>query len=391
MGIESSLQESQPRTPSSIGPARQFVRSATNYPGLKLDHLNRLTDDTGMLQHAIFTVPNRAEGYATDDNARALMFTVFLNESDSVPLEPTALANPDWPVRYLAFLEHSFNAENKRFRNFLNYDGRWLEKQGSEDSHGRALWALGTLLGHSSDHGLRGASKRLWDVAVPTIVDFYSPRACAYALLGIAEYLGKYEDRSVQRIQRVLSNRLHEMYRSVQGSEWRWFENVVAYGNARLPQALLAVGAACKDETMISVGLESLEWLMQLQQCRETGNFKPIGSHGFYRRGGEQAQFDQQPLEAAGAISACLQAYRLTRDAKWLLAVSSSFNWFLGANDLKLPLYDSVTGGCRDGLHSDRVNENQGAESTLSFLMALLEIRSFEKTEAPSGKREGFA
>ena len=352
--------------------ARMTQKSLNQLPELKLNHVNALTDDTGILQHAIFTIPNRAEGYTTDDNARALICTVLLEQ-----LGEAESANPDWPFRYLAFLEHAFNPEKKRFRNFLGYDHRWMEDQGSEDSHGRALWALGTLLARSTNHGLRGAAGRLFEFSLPAVIEFYSPRACAYALLGIQEYLCSYPgDRDAQRVRFALARRLLDMYESIRRPDWKWFENVLAYGNARLPQAMLQVGSACSDDRMVSAGLEALDWLMKTQRCETNGHFVPIGSQGFYRQGGEKARFDQQPIEAAGAVSACLQAYRVTGDSRWRNEAWSAFNWFLGDNDLQLPLYDSVTGGCRDGLHPDRANENQGAESTLSFLMALLEMRS---------------
>jgi hypothetical protein len=164
------------------------------------------------------------------------------------------------------------------------------------------------------------------------------------------------------------------MYDSIRRPDWKWFENVVAYGNARLPQALLVVGSACSDERMVSSGLEALDWLMKAQQCETNHHFVPIGSQGFYHQDAEKARFDQQPVEAAGAVSACLEAFRVTGDRRWYGEAWSAFNWFLGGNDLKIPLYDSVTGGCRDGLHPERANQNQGAESTLSFLMALVEM-----------------
>jgi glycosyltransferase involved in cell wall biosynthesis len=386
-------------TPHVQFSARTTQKSLNQLPELKLHHVNALTDDTGMLQHAIFTIPNRAEGYTTDDNARALIFTVLLDqlrmdeqgvdelgldEAGKDRLAKVESANPDWPFRYLAFLEHAFNPEKKRFRNFLGYDHRWTEEQGSEDSHGRALWALGTLLARSANHGLRGAAGRLLEFSLPAAVEFHSPRACAYALLGIDEYLHSYPgDRDAQRVRFALARRLLDMYESIRRPDWKWFESVLAYGNARLSQAMLLVGSACGDERMLSVGLESLAWLMETQRCQANGHFVPIGSQGFYRQGGEKARFDQQPIEAAGAVSACLQAYRVTGDDHWHSKAWLAFNWFLGDNDLQLALYDSVTGGCRDGLHPDRANQNQGAESTLSFLMALLEMRSVENPRKP--------
>jgi glycosyltransferase involved in cell wall biosynthesis len=374
-------------------PRVQFSACATpktlnQLPTLKLSHVNALTDDTGMLQHAIFTIPNRAEGYTTDDNARALIFTVLLAQLDKDrgkgQFGKSESINPDWPFRYLAFLEHAFHPEKRRFRNFLGYDHRWIEDQGSEDSHGRSLWALGTLLARSENPGMRGAAGRLLEFSLPPALEFTSPRAWAYTLLGIQEYLNSYPgDRDAQKVRSVLSRRLLEMYEAIRRKDWKWFENVLAYGNARLPQAMLVVGSACGDDRMVFAGLEALDWLLKTQHCETNHHFVPIGSQGFYHQGGEKARFDQQPIEAAGAVSACLEAYRVTGDRRWRSEAWSAFNWFLGDNDLQLPLYDPETGGCRDGLHPDRVNQNQGAESSLSFLMALLEMRCLQKSERP--------
>jgi glycosyltransferase involved in cell wall biosynthesis len=367
--------------------ARVTHKTLDQLPTLNLSHLNRLTDDTGMLQHAIFTVANRAEGYTSDDNARALILTVGLEQLDKAEFgaistsDREALA-PNSSFRYLSFLEHAFNPAEGRFRNFLGYDRRWNEAKGSEDSHGRSVWALGTVLGRSRDIGLRNAAGRLFEFSLPAVIDFHSPRACAYTLLGIHEYLSAYPgDRDAQKVRSVLAGRLLDLYESIRHPDWKWFENVLAYGNARLPQAMLLVGAVCSDDRMLTAGLEALEWLTETQRCETNGHFVPIGSQGFYREGHEKARFDQQPIEACGAVSACLQAYRITGESRWHNEAWSAFNWFLGDNDLQVPLYDSVTGGCRDGLHPERANENQGAESTLSFLMALLEMRSLQKSE----------
>jgi len=366
--------------------ARAGRKTLDQLPELNVNHLHRLTDDTGMLQHSIFTIPNRKEGYTTDDNARALVFAVLLDQVEAVGLRRPQAVTADSSARYLAFLEYAFNPATARFRNFLGYNRRWIEANGtthaSEDCHGRALWALGTVLGRCEDSGLRGAAGRLFEYSLPAAVGFSSPRAWAYTLLGIQEYLDSYPgDRDAQRVRSALAQRLLRMYESVRAHDWNWFEDVLAYANARLPQAILLVGSACSDDRMISAGLESLDWLVTQQRCETNGHFVPIGSQGFYRKGGEKARFDQQPIEAAGAVSACLEAYRITGDNRWRSEACSAFNWFLGGNDLQVPLYDSVTGGCRDGLHPDRANQNQGAESTLSFLMALLEIRSLQEPQ----------
>ena len=388
-------------TPRVQFSARITPKSLNQLPELKLDHVNALTDDTGMLQHAIFTIPNRAEGYTTDDNARGLIFTVLLakfgngngngndKDKDKDRFGQANSAAPDFSRRYLSFLEHAFNPSNGRFRNFLSYDRRWNEPAGSEDCHGRALWSLGTVLGRSGDQGLRSAAGRLFEFSLPAALESYSPRAAAYTLLGIQEYLNSYPgDRDAQKIRSVLSRRLLEMYASIRRPDWQWFEDVVAYGNARLPQAMLVVGSSSSDDRMVSCGLEALDWLLKAQHCETNHHFVPIGSQGFYHQGGEKARFDQQPVEAAGAVSACLEAYRITGDGRWRSEAWSAFNWFLGDNDLQLPLYDSATGGCRDGLHPERANQNQGAESTLSFLMAWLEMRSLQKSERPTERLE---
>ena len=366
--------------------ARMIPKALDQLPELRFDHVNALTDDTGILQHAIFTIPNRGEGHTTDDNARALIFTVMLEQLGRGRAKKD-LSAPDFPSRYLSFLEHAFNPVNSRFRNFLGYDRRWNELGGSEDCHGRALWSLGTVLGRSTNQGLKSAAGRLFEFSLPTALEIYSPRAGAYTLLGVQEYLNSYPgDRDAQKIRSVLSRRLLEMYESIRRPDWKWFEDVVAYGNARLPQAMLVVGSACSDDGMITNGLEALDWLMKAQHCEANHHFVPIGSQGFYHQGGDKARFDQQPLEAAGAVSACLEAYRITGDKRWRGDAWSAFNWFLGDNDLQLPLYDSTTGGCRDGLHPERANQNQGAESTLSFLMALLEMQVLHDPE-PSTER----
>jgi glycosyltransferase involved in cell wall biosynthesis len=357
-------------------------------PALNLDHLRRLTDETGMLQHAIFAVPNYGEGYTTDDNARALILTMMLEQlglDQQAPTESAGIGN--LASRYLAFLELAFNAENGRFRNFLSYERKWNESQGSEDSHGRALWALGTVLGRSKDQALRGAAGRLFEIAAPAVVAFSSPRAWAFALLGIDEYLDSFPgDRDAQKLGSVLANRLVEIYRSVRTPDWVWFEDVLAYSNARLAQAVLIAGRRNFDEETVSVGMGALTWLSKIQRSAGKDHFVPIGSQGFYRKGREKARFDQQPVEAVGAVSACLEAYRTTGDEGWRKEAWSAFNWFLGDNDLQIALYDPITGGCRDGLHPERVNENQGAESTLSFLMALVEMRlAGELDNQPAG------
>lgn len=346
-------------------------------PALNTAHLLNMTDDTGILQHAIFSLPNCSEGYTTDDNARALIVAVQLQES----CDPGTLEHAKLARRYLAFLSFAFRSETGRFRNFLAYDRSWQEEVGSEDSHGRALWALGTALGHSEDAGMRGAAGQLFEAAAPAVIAFTSPRAWAFSILGMQGYLDWFPgDRVIQGIRNLLANRLLEAYERNHSKHWDWFEKSLAYSNARLPQALLLAGWRSENTRMIEAGSESLQWLLSEQHRNDDHVFVPIGSDGFHTEGASKARFDQQPVEACATIAACLQAHQITGSSHWQKEAWCAFRWFMGDNDLQITLYDATTGGCRDGLHPDRVNENQGAESTLSFLMALLDM---QKLAAP--------
>ena len=371
------------RNPRATFSAQNTEKKLDRLPAIKLDHLYRMTDHTGMVEHAVFVVPNYPEGYSTDDNARALIVTTLLEE-----LGVHAPANSaDLAARYLAFLWHAFDPATNRFRNSLNYECQWHEVEGSEDSHGRALWGLGTLLGRSKNAGLRGAAGRMFEIAIPAAVEFKSPRACAFALLGLQEYLDSFPgDRAALSASDALANRLLDSYRAHRSEDWKWFENGLSYSNARLPQALIRAGMRAANEEMVSAGLEALDWLLSLQRCDVRGHFVPIGSKGFYSKNSEKARFDQQPVEACAVVSACLQAHRATGKGRWRKEAWSAMNWFLGDNDLQIALYDPTTGGCRDGLHPDRANENQGAESTLSFLMALLEMHKLEAADGTGNR-----
>jgi glycosyltransferase involved in cell wall biosynthesis len=344
-------------------------------PALNLDHLRRMTDDTGMFQHAIFTVPNYREGYTIDDNARALTVSALLEELGN---EETS----ELTSRYFAFVWYAFNGETGRFRNFMNYQRKWMEDSGSDDSHGRTLWALGTVLGRSNTPALQSMAGWVFEKALPAILDTSSPRAWAFALIGIHEYLQRFAgDRRVSQVREQLAGRLLKLYQRNRADEWRWYEKSLSYCNAALPHALLMCGQRIPNNDMTEAGLESLSWLADLQHAEETGgHFVPIGSNGFYHQGGKRARFDQQPVEAQAMVSACLEAHRITGDKSWYKEARCAFDWFLGRNDLNLPIYDPTTGGCRDGLHPDRPNENQGAESSLAFLQSVLELRLAETT-----------
>jgi glycosyltransferase involved in cell wall biosynthesis len=357
--------------------SRHVPRSSAALPEPNFDHLSLLTDPTGILQHCNFSVPSYAEGYCLDDNARALLLTALVEDSGtSDPKLVRTLA-----TRYLAFVSHAFDPKTRRFRNFLSYARQWKEQVGSDDCHGRAIWALGAVIGRSTDPGRQSLAGWLFHAGLASVVELTSPRAWAYSLLGIAEYLHAFSgDSHVQTVQRDLAARLLDLFRRSSAPGWPWFEDRLTYCNARLPQALLVTSEWSDDEEMHAVGLRTLDWLVEMQTTDDY--FSPIGSNGFYPRGGERARFDQQPVEAGATVSACLDAGRITGDGRWFMRARRAFDWFLGQNELHRPLYDPATGACHDGLHPDRINKNQGAESTLSFLLALFELSSSDRIGA---------
>jgi glycosyltransferase involved in cell wall biosynthesis len=379
------------RASLSVRPRQAFAaRTLDNrpyeLPPLKLDHLFRMTDNTGIFQHAIFNVPNFAEGYCTDDNARAFILTLLLEETTSLA---TQRQFEHLASTYVAFLWAAFDQETCRFRNFMDHQRRWLERAGSEDSHARALWAAGTALGRSTKEGHRNLCALLFQRGLPTVESFTSPRAWAFALLAIHEYLRAFSgDRNANQVREILTNRLVELFRANSSKDWMWFEPVVTYDNARLSHAVILTGYWTSRGDVVEIGLRSLRWLVE-QQKADGDHFAPIGSNGFWTRGTECARFDQQPLEAYAMIAACVEAYSLTSDPMWQRAARRCFEWFLGRNDLGESLYDSSTGGCRDALHSDRVNQNQGAESSLAFHLALAEMTRAEAVLAREVKRSG--
>jgi hypothetical protein len=347
-------------------------------PPWRFEHLMRMSDSTGVFQHAIHAVPWFEHGYCTDDNARALLLTVLLEETAE---ETGGIRNLQTTAA--AFLQHAFAEETGRFRNFMSFERHWLEESGSEDSHGRALWALGALVGRTRREGLRAWAASLMERALPSVPAFTSPRAWAFTLLGLHEYFRTlHGDLLAQRLRGELAGKLLALFKSNASPDWPWFEDIVAYDNARLPQALILAGRYTGNAEMKTTGLRALEWLME-NQTGIGGCFRPVGSNGFWLRGGESARHDQQPLEACACAGACIEAFHATGDPEWKSRAARAFEWFLGANDLRLPLHDATTGGCHDGLHDNRVNGNQGAESTLSFLLALAEMRALENA-APS-------
>jgi hypothetical protein len=345
-------------------------------PQPKLDHITRLTDNVGILQHAKFIVPDRYHGYCTDDNARGLIAVLMAQDMIADVSDISNLT-----CTYLSFLDHAFNEENGRFRNFMGYDRRWLEEVGSEDSHGRAIWGLGEAVALSKSENIQAAAQSLFEKALPALTDFNSPRTWAFALVGTHAYLRKFSgDSKVRRVRERLAEKLYRQFQENASHDWPWIENTVAYANGKIPQALIMSGRWSRSDEMLQAGLQSLEWLLKIQTDPK-GHIVPVGNNGWFPRGGEKARFDQQPIEVLNLIEACRKAYEATNDAKWLNHAQRCLEWFLGRNDLNAPLYDHNTGGCCDGLHADGPNLNQGAESTLVCFLSLLNIHQLRSLQ----------
>jgi glycosyltransferase involved in cell wall biosynthesis len=336
-------------------------------PEIRLDHLRRMTDGTGLLQHALYSTPWRQHGYTTDDNARALRFVIryrsFFRDDSVLPLAQT----------YLAFLVHAFNEKTGRFRGHLGYDRTWSDDAGSEDCQGRALVALADTLVAAQGDALAAIAKEIFDRALGPLKGFTAPRAWSWVILACDRYLKRFGGvREVRRLRDYMAHRLLDIFQEHTTPEWPWPENEVTYDNARLCEALILAGQVTDHGEKVSLGTKTLEWLLKVQTAPENEHLSLIGNNGWMTREGKRARFDQQPLEASALLSACQVAYHATSDKKWLWGMKKCFGWFLGSNDLNVPLYDFKTHGCHDGLHEDGASENQGAESTLAWLSALL-------------------
>ena len=342
-------------------------------PDMQIGHFLSMCDDTGLFQHAVHSVPDRSHGYCVDDNARALLLACALNNPGEQRLSEVLTA------RFAAFVQHAWNRDTGRFRNFMSFNRDWLEDSGSEDSHGRTLWALGECARRDASPSRRLWASALFAEALPTAETFRSPRAWAFTLLGLGSYCAvTSDDLRAQEVRRFLADRLMSALAAVETQDWVWFEEGLAYDNARLSQALMLTGMATQTPAYVDAGLRSLRWLMTRQTAPE-GHFRPVGTAGFGERRQHPRAFDQQPVEATATIAACLTAWRANGDAEWEAIATNVFAWFLGSNDLSVALVDLHTGSCRDGLHPDRANENRGGESVVSYLLGLAEIRQLAR------------
>ena len=347
-------------------------------PEVDLRHLRILTDDTGIFQHAIHSTPDRRHGYCMDDNTRALITTALVWDQTHDPMVLPLMQT------YLSFITHAMDHASGRFRNFLLYDRRWSEDEphGSEDSHGRALWGLGIATALCPHESMIALVTQLFMEGLPVTERFTSPRAWAFAILGIHGYLRRFGgDSEVRRYRQVLTDKLADLFVNNVTDDWPWCEDRLVYCNAKLPHALLISGKWMQRNDLIDMGKRSLQWLLDVQTS-DSGMLSIVGSDGWWVRGQERAQFDQQPVDVHALLDACIEAYHVTREVHWIKQARKAFNWFLGDNDLRTPVYDFTTGGCRDGLQVDRVSCNQGAESTLAWLMSLLLMYELQTEQA---------
>lgn len=395
--VATQIIEERRRKPRPLLPVAREMIAVETLPEINLKHLRMMTDDTGIYQHAIYTIPDRHHGYCTDDNARALVAALryygLTRDESILPLAST----------YLAFMHSAFNRSNGRFRNFMSFERRWLEEAGSEDCHARALWALGEAVALAPDDGVLGYTTRLFNDALKASDAFTHPRAWAFTLVGVHMYLRRFSgDTCARRVRDGLAHRLYDAFKKTATAEWPFCEDVVTYDNAELPHALLLSGQWLPAPEMTEQGLRTLRWLLDIQ-TNPNGHISLIGCDGWYRKGGDRAVFDQQPVEIMSLVDTCAEAYRATGHAQWGDEIRRCLDWFLGKNDVGAPLYDFRTGGCRDGLSPQGANQNEGAEATLAFLISLMtayEITGSGKIEniwqgmtevAPAASNAGFA
>jgi uncharacterized protein YyaL (SSP411 family) len=333
-------------------------------PEPSLEHLKRLTDDTGLLQHARYTIPYREEGYCTDDNARAVIVTTkyYARYHDQQALQLFD--------RYLAFVLHSQNSDGS-VKNLMNFDRTWRKNESGNDALGRVLWALGMVLAKPPSPAYLPIIKEYFENSA-VCVEKQSPRGMAYAILGMSDYLKRFpEAGDIKRQMEIAADSLMAQYEKNNFPNWQWFDGALTYDNAVLPYALFVAGVTLGNK-YLEVAEKTCEFL--LANIFNGHHFSFIGCQGWYKRGGTRATFDQQPIEAASIVLMLRAAYDATQNNKYLILQRKAFEWFLGENDLHIPLYDFRTKGCSDGLMSDGVNPNQGAESTLSFLLSLLTL-----------------
>jgi len=358
-------------------PKETTGRVRLSLPEPRLDHLDRMTDDTGLIQHATHAVPNRLHGYSIDDVARGLIVVAMhhslFREHDVLKHFHT----------YLSYILHA-RLDNGRFHNFLSYDRRWLDTVGSDDSQGRVLWSLGFVVAHAPDDSSRQLCRQLFDQSLHTLDDTAFIRPRAFAILGCYDYLSRFPDAvGVRDVMRHCADGLVEAFDRFAGPGWPWCASAATYDNARISQAMILAGIALEETRYREFGIKSLDWLLDVQRG-DGGQISLIGNNGWLKRNGPKPPFDQQPVEIAALVAACQAAHRATGDVGYLTHMRRCFDWFLGSNDLGIPMVDFKSRGCYDGLLPSGVNQNQGAESLVSWLLSLLAMHEIQTADQDS-------
>jgi hypothetical protein len=334
-------------------------------PEFSLDYVMHLTNDTGIIQHAKYGIPNWKEGYCTDDNARALIMSLMANQlgyNEALRLMPA----------YMSFLQFMQN-DGGYFRNFLSYRNEFLDKMGSEDAFGRTIWALGYLVHHAPNNGYCKFGEELFHKALPNFRNLTHLRGISNTIIGVTYYLKTHPcEHVVQNSLDYLTESLINAYHASHGRSWRWFEDYLTYDNAILPLALLHSAEITRNEEVRYIAFESLEFLESVTMGPRY--FNPVGNQGWYSRDGKMPSYDQQAIDIMAMVLMYQQAHRMTGDPRYLKKLFSVYSWFLGENSLCVPLYDNETKGCCDGLHPNGMNLNQGAESTLAYLISHLAV-----------------
>ena len=342
------------------------------FPKFKLTHLLSLTDDTGIIQHAKHSISNRMTGYTIDDNARALIVAIrsYNLSRDAQSFELTK--------KYLSFIQYC-QRKDGMFHNLLSYDRRFLDRIGSEDSYGRAIWALGNVISSKIYENIKLTAKFILDNAIKNYKEINSVRAKAFAINGLYEYYKVYKSKDIKEKIKYLADSLVKQYNKNKSSDWKWFEDSITYSNGILPSSLLLAYDILKKEKYLDIGKESLEFLSNLVIIND--KLVLIGHNGWYFKDGERSFHDQQPVDAASMVQAYKVAYKITKDKDYYKKSIISFNWFLGRNSINQSVYDEVTGGCFDGLLPNCLNLNQGAESTISYLLARLNVEELKRNK----------
>ena len=373
-----AVREQRNRNPKpSISTRPSLLGKMPELTEIKLDQLITLTDDVGLIQAAQSTIPDRSRGYTTDDNARALICTLIAqNHIHSARKAPHL---EDLGSRYLALIGHAYNPETQRFRHRISFNRNWIDEAGSEESHGRSIWALGETVARSQMRGHMTFAANLFQQGLESCTKLTTPHGWAYSLIGIHAYLRRFSgDSHARRVREELADKLFTAFKVHMSDDWPWLADRLTYANPQIPHALLLSGRWMFNNEMIQTALHILDWLYEVE-TGEHQHFAPIGSDGWLTRNSPKARFNQLPIEASGMINASLEAFRVTADKKWMDRAYRCLNWFLGDNDLHQPLYDPTTGGCSEVLLPHGVSENQCAESTTAWLLALLSL--YDHTE----------